>query len=107
MSTFTRRSQSFDTDGNSTESVTTIEGEAIQISGKPATYARLGLSASQAPTLLFTPENYELRAWSNEFVLPGDEIEWAGSTFIARDVETLAPDGYVVLGWIVVERGGT
>jgi hypothetical protein len=106
MITFTRRSQAFaDETGLSTETVTTITGHAVQVRGAAATYARLGLSETQAPTLLITPTTYGLRAWSDEFVRPGDEVEWAGGSFVVQDVAPIAPDGVVIAARVVIARG--
>lgn len=107
MTTFLRRSQLFDeSTGLSTETITTCDGSAVRVRGTPATYAALGLSERQAPTLLFTPDAYPLRADSDEFVRPGDEVEWVGATYVVRDVDPVAPDGFVIVARIVVQRGG-
>ncbi len=108
MATFTRRRKTFDeTTGLSTDTVTSISGSAIiTTSGKSEGYVRLGLSPSAAPLILFTPDNYDLKAYTDEFVLPGDEIEILDLTWKARDVLPVSIDGFVILGKIIVERGG-
>jgi hypothetical protein len=84
----------------------TIEGSAIQVRGIPATYAKLGLTEAQAPTLLFTPDTYGLMAWTDEFARPGDTVVWpdGGTTFTIRDVGTIAPDGIVICARLVVSK---
>ena len=107
MTTFSRETVIINSATDAPSSVTsTIAGGAIQVRGTPATYARLGLTESQAPTLLFTPGTYGLLAWTDEFVRPGDTVEWpdGGTTFTVRDVAPLAPDGIVIFARIVVSR---
>jgi hypothetical protein len=103
--TFTRRTVTMDeSTGQTTETTSTITGGAIQVRGRPDTYRALSLIESSAPTLLFTPTTYNLHAGSDEFVMPGDEVTWAGETYTARDVSPVAPDGFVIAARIVVTR---
>lgn len=105
MVTFTRTTMTSDeTTGVVTPSVTTITGGAMQVSGEPAHYRELGLVEAQAPTLLFTPTSYNIRAWSEDFVRVGDTVEWAGAVFTVKAVYTTAPDGFVVISRIIVGR---
>jgi len=105
MVTFTRKTITVDeSTGQTTENVSTITGSAIQVRGKADTYARLGLAQSAAPTLLFTPTDYDLHAHSDEFVMPGDTVEWAGSTYTAKDVDPVAIDGFVIIARIAVVK---
>lgn len=105
MTTFTRRTITVsETDGSSTVAETTIAGSAIQVRGKPDTYRALSLIESQAPTLLFTPTDYDLAAGSDDFVKPGDTVVWAGQTYTALGISPVAPDGFVILARIVVQR---
>lgn len=82
--------------------VTTISGNAVKVRGDPQTYARLNLVLSQHPTLLFTPNEYEQLDFTDDFVKPGDTVQWNGVTFTVRDVNTIAPDGVVIAARIVV-----
>lgn len=105
MVTFTRGAPGvYDpaTDTWSAGSVTTITGSAIQVKGDPQKYQALELVMSTNPTLLFTPSVYPLRAFTEEFVLPGDHVDWNGVTFTVKDVDPVAPDGFVIVARIVV-----
>ncbi len=105
MTTFTRTAVTYDeTLDSSTASTTSITGSAIQVRGRPETYRALSLIESQAPTLLFTPTDYDLHAGSSEFVKPGDTVSWAGQTFTVKDVNPVAPDGVVIVARIVIAK---
>lgn len=105
MTTFTRRAITVsESDGSSTVAETTIDGIAMQFTGKPDTYRRLSLTESQAPMLFFTPTDYPLYAHTAEFVQVGDTVEWNGQTYTALDVDPFAPDGFVIFAYIVVQR---
>lgn len=104
MATFTRRTRTFDANNRMTEVVTTIDGEGIFVRGLGSTYREIGLIESQAPTLLFTPTTYGLRAFTDEFVKAGDTCDIEGETFTAKDVRPFGPDGIVVSARIVVAR---
>ena len=106
MTTFSRIRQTNDpaTDTWSSKVETTIAGAAIQVRGDPQRYKALELIESAAPTLFFTPTDYELQAFTDEFVKPGDTCTWNGLTFTARDVTTIAPDGIVIAARIVVSQ---
>ncbi len=66
--------------------------------GDPATYAKLGLTFSVAPSLLVVCETY------------GDvppnlaECQWSGSKHTVRDVKPFAPDGVPITCTVVVSR---
>lgn len=83
-------------------STSTITGSAIQVRGDPQKYLALELIMSTNPTLLFTPTVYPLRANTAEFVQAGDTVVWTGVTFTVKDVDPVAPDGFVVIARIVV-----
>lgn len=83
-------------------STTTITGSAVQVKGNAQRYADLGLVLATMPTLFFTPTDYALAAGGTSFVLPGDTVSWCGTTYTVRDVDPIAPDGYVIAARIVV-----
>jgi len=103
--TFTRTSPgTYDptTDTWTSPVTSTIDGSAIQVRGNPQRYAALGLILATMPTLLFTPVAYGLRAFTTEFVLPGDTVVWNGVTYTAKDIDPVAPDGLVIVARIIV-----
>lgn len=106
MVIFTRRTMQYDAASDSmVETVTEITGSAIQVAGDPLVYEKLGLELSAAPTLLFTDSTYPLRAFTPEFVLPGDTVVWNGITYTVRAIPRItAPDGTVVVARIVVAK---
>jgi hypothetical protein len=87
---------------------TTVSGQAIQTRGQAETYEHLSLTESEAPTLLFVPNEYGARP------KPGDTCRWAsryglpeeGEDFAVVDVQPVAPDGKAILARVVVRRGG-
>jgi len=83
---------------------TTITGSAIQVKADPQRYQAQGLSVSTMPTLLFTPTSYNLKAYTDEFVAPGDTVPWNSETYTVRDVEPVAPDGVVIVARIVIGK---
>lgn len=103
MLTFTRTIQDIDPlTGAPAPIVTTISGEAIVVRGNPQRYRELGLLLSTMPTLLFTPNGYPLKAFTPEFVLPGDVTTLNGVVMTVKDVDPVAPDGFVIIARIVV-----
>lgn len=107
MSTFVRSlpgTRDPNTRAFSAPTVTTIDGEAIEVRGRADEYEAAGLTLSQGTTLFFTPSSYGLQAHTPDFVLPGDTIDWNGVTFTAKGINTIAPDGIVVAGRIVVVK---
>jgi hypothetical protein len=80
----------------------TITGSAIQVRGDAQRYAAQELNLSTMPTLLFTPYDYDLSAFSSAFVRPGDTVVWRTVTYTVKDVEPIAPDGVVILARIIV-----
>ena len=85
--------------GQSTDTVTTIEGWALRDAGNPKRYEALGLTESAAPTVIFVPTTFG----DTE---PGldDTLTWAGEAYQIRDVLPLAPDGNAILYWLVIQR---
>jgi len=103
MIAFTRRTSTSDASSGAVTLVTsTVTGSAMQVRGNPQRYRDLGLTLSTMPTLLFTPTSYNLRAFTDEFVMPGDTVDWCGVTYTVKDVDPVAPDGVVILARIVV-----
>ena len=103
--TFTRTTPGTEAaDGTFTgAATTTIVGDGILVQGDPQAYARLGLTQAAAPCILFAPSGYPLKAYTDEFVLPGDTTVINSTTYVVREViKTVAPDGYVVLAKIAV-----
>ncbi len=83
-------------------SSSTITGSAIQVRGNATRYRDLGLNISAMPTLLFTPTSYPLYANTTEFVQPGDTVTWNELVYTVKDVDPVAPDGYVIVARIIV-----
>jgi hypothetical protein len=79
-----------------------IAGAAMQVKGDPERYAAKGLVLQNTLTLLFCPTLYGYHAYTPEFILPGDVVQWNGVNLTAKDVETVAPDGVVIIARIVV-----
>jgi hypothetical protein len=105
MVTFTRVSPgTFDSTTGlfSGPATSTVTGSAIQVRGNAARYRELGLVLSTMPTLLTTPSAYPLRANTDEFVLPGDTVSWNNITYTVKDVDAVAPDGFVIVARIIV-----
>src|SRR5665811_154029 len=76
--------------------VTTIPGEGILMTGDPEQYAALGLVLETTPVVGFTPAVYPLRAYTPEFVLPGDTTPINGVPFtVVKLLKVVAPDGFV------------
>lgn len=87
-----------ETDTDASPSTLTIRGEAVRVRGLPETYRALSLIESEAPTLLFTPEEY------GERPKPGDTVVWEAQTWTVRDVNPTAPDGVMILARIIITR---
>lgn len=103
MVTFTRRAQSYtDATDVTTEAVTTITGNAIQVRGDPRRYKALNLVLTTMPTLFFSPTTYTARAGTDEFIQPGDTVVWATKTYTVKDVDPIAPDGVVIAARVVI-----
>lgn len=103
--TFTRTLQSAEAaDGTFGAPVTTtITGDGILVAGDPQEYTDAGLIRTSSPTVLFTPTSYPLRAFTPEFVLPGDTTVINGVTFTVKAIlKVVAPDGYVIVSRIAV-----
>lgn len=81
-----------------TPTTTTITGTAIRSVGDPHRYAALGLVESQAPTLFWVPTTY------GDTPEPGDTVVWQSTTYTARDVTVIAPDGVTIAARVIVEK---
>lgn len=84
---------------------TAIAGEGILMSGDPEEFAAQELILETTPVVGFTPEGYPLRAFTPEFVLPGDKtvINNVGFT-VAKLLKVVALDGFVIYSRIAVTR---
>ena len=103
MLTFTRTIQNIDPlTGAATPVVSTISGEGILVRGNPQRYRDLGLVLATMPTILLTLNGYPLKAFTPEFVLPGDVTTLNGVVMTVKDVDPVAPDGFVIVARIVV-----
>jgi hypothetical protein len=77
----------------------TVRGYALGLSdGDPATYARLGLVFSSAPSLMVVCDTYG--------DVPPDlaTCDWGGVTHTVRDVQPYAPDGVAIYSTAVLAR---
>ena len=106
MLTFTRVSGGVHdpvTDTMTGATVTTITGEGIVMSGDPVQFRAEGLVLGVDFVIGFTPTTYALRAYTADFVLPGDTVLLNGTTFVVKKlVKIVAPDGYVIYARIAV-----
>lgn len=80
----------------------TIAGVCIKSKSNPQRYGALGLDLVTMPTLFVVPSVFPLRAYSPEFVLPGDVVVWNGVSYTVKDCDPLALDGGVISARIVV-----
>lgn len=98
--TFTRKANAYSRSaGTSTVTESTVTGEAIKVRGDPQRYQALGLVLTTMPTLLFTPDTY------GEVPQPGDLVTWPetnGIQYTVRDVDTVAPDGVVIVARVII-----
>lgn len=93
------------TDSWSAPVTSVITGEGILMSGDPEEFAAQELILETTPVVGFTPNDYPLRAFTPEFVLPGDSTVINDVTFtVAKLLKVVAPDGYVVFARIAVTR---
>lgn len=84
---------------------TTIVGEGILMSGDPEEYAAQELILETTPVVGFSPNDYPLRAFTPEFVLPGDTTIINDVIFtVAKLLKVVAPDGFVIYSRIAVQR---
>lgn len=82
---------------------TTIPGEGMFVEGDPDQYAAEELVPSINPCVLFAPTAYPLKAFTPEFVMPGDVASLNGVNFTVKKIlKVTAPDGYVILSRIAV-----
>ncbi len=100
MITLTRRAPTYDpaTDQGAPVVVTMLTGAAIRVRGNPATYRRLELVETEAPTLLFVPTTY------GGTPKAGDELTWESKAWTVRDVDPLQPDGVTIMAKLVIVR---
>ncbi len=101
---FTRTTRTPDaTTGQPGPSVTvTISGYAVGLSkGDPATYEKLGLTLSAAPSAMVVCDTYG--------DVPPDQAacEFGGKPHTVAAVAPFAPDGRAIYSTCVLERGGT
>lgn len=83
----------------------TIPGAGIVTTGDPEEYAANNLIVSTTPLVGFTPTAYPLKAFTDEFVLPGDTIQLNGEGFtVVKILKVVAPDGGVIYSKIAVTR---
>lgn len=83
--------------------ITTISGGGIVMTGDPEEYAANNLIVSTTPLVGFTPSVYPLRAFTTEFVMPGDTTPINGVTFtVVKILKVVAPDGGVIYSKIAV-----
>jgi hypothetical protein len=106
--TFTRATQTYTPTTDVTAvTETTITGSAVQVRGNAQRYADQGLTLSTMPTLLISAEDYGLVSFSEDFVRPGDTVEWptgSGTIYTVKDVEPVAPDGYAIIARVAIAR---
>lgn len=78
---------------------TTVSGYAVGMTGgDPATYAKLGLTLSAAPSLMVVCSAF------GDVPMDNGLCEWNGLPHTVRDVEPFAPDGRAIYSTVVVER---
>lgn len=84
-------------------STTAIAGEGILMSGDPEEFAAQELILDTTPVVGFTPATYPLRAYTPEFVMPGDQTVINNVLFtVAKILKVVAPDGFVIYSRIAV-----
>jgi len=87
----------------SAPSTKVITGEGILMSGDPEVFAAEELILETTPVVGFTPDDYPLRAYTDEFVKPGDTTVINDVLFtVAKILKVVAPDGYVIYSQIAV-----
>lgn len=97
--TFTKTERVYDgATGVSTVSTTSVTGSAFQKRDDPRRYEQLGLTVSDAITLVFIPTTY------GSLPSVGSRTTWGSSPCIVRAVEPLAPDGVTLLAYITMQR---
>ena len=90
------------TDSWTAPSTSAIAGEGIRVHD-PEEYAALGLVLEKTPVIGFSPTDYPLRAFTDEFVKPSDTTVINGVTFtVVKLLKVVAPDGFVVYSQIAV-----
>lgn len=78
---------------------TSVSGYATELeAGDPATYAKLALTQSAAPSLFFVPTTM------GDEPPPDSECVWGGVKYTARDVKPYRPDGVAIFATVVVAR---
>ena len=98
--TWTRRTETVaESTGLSTETLVSIAGSVLELmSGQSDLFDTAKLTRDQGRLLMFTPST------AGSEIQVGDEIVWpsGGSTWIARAVKHLRPDGITILSYAVV-----
>lgn len=90
-----------DTSGAPTE--TTIPGTGMFVRADPQQYTAEELNISADPCLLFAPNTYPLKAYTPDFVLPGDQVTLNGLDWAVKKIlSVVAPDGFVIIARIAV-----
>lgn len=80
-----------------------ITGTGLMVASNPQEFAAAGLTLTNPLTLLFAPAAYLLRAYSADFVLPGDVVTVNATVYTVRAIlNVVAPDGYIILARIAV-----
>jgi hypothetical protein len=93
------------TDKWSGPTTSVITGEGFLMSGDPEQYAAQELVLETTPLIGFTPSPYPLAAFTEEFVLPGDQTTINDVVFtVAKLLKVVALDGYVIYSRIAVRR---
>lgn len=65
----------------------TVLGYAVRVGGNPIRYRDLGLSLTEAPSLLVAPTTY------GQAPPLGATVSWGSLTYTVRDVAPVDPDG--------------
>lgn len=84
---------------------TTVSGVGMLVQGRAQEYAAANLEMVNQPTMLFRSDDYPLRAFTTEFVRPGDTCSLNGLTFTARAIFPIAPDARVIMARIICSAG--
>lgn len=105
MITFTRVTQAYDpATGGVTPTTRTFNGEGIMKRADPTKFKPGTLIPESAAMLVFECEAYGYKAYSPDFVQEGDTTDILGTTWFASQVNPVAPDGLVILAYILVVK---
>ena len=86
------------TDTYGPNSTVTVTGYAVRDQGNPQTYDALGLSLSEAPTLIFGSVT------AGSLPALGAKVTWNAIVYTVRDVQPVDPDGQAIIAMLVVAR---